>query len=35
MIDLNDPFTGLMAGLIIIIAFFGYIAFFTKLDKKR
>lgn len=35
MIDFNDPYVILMTGLIVIIAFGAYLAFFTKLDKKR
>lgn len=34
MIDLNDRFVGLMIGMLILIAFFGYIALFGKVDKK-
>ncbi len=35
MIDLNDRFIGLMIGLLIILAFAAYLAFFSKADKKR
>lgn len=34
MIDLNDRFTGLMIGLLVLVAFFGYLAIFGKVDKK-
>ena len=35
MIDLNDRFVGLMIGIFIVLAFFGYFAIFGKADKKR
>lgn len=34
MIDFNDRFVGLMIGLLIILAFLGYIAIFGKVEKK-
>lgn len=35
MIDLNDRFIGLMVGLLILLVFAGYLAFFSQADKKR
>lgn len=35
MIDLNDRFVGLVIGLLIILLFGVYLAFFTKADKKH
>lgn len=35
MIDFNDRFVGLMIGLLIVLAFGAYFAFFGKVDKKR
>lgn len=34
MIDINDRFTGLMIGMLILLIFFGYLAIFSKVDKK-
>lgn len=34
MIDFNDRFVGLMIGLLMVLAFLGYIAIFGKVDKK-
>jgi hypothetical protein len=34
MINLNDPFYGTMFALIILLAFAGYIAFFTELKEE-
>jgi hypothetical protein len=35
MININDPFWGLMLGLGLILAFGAYLIFFTKVDKSR
>lgn len=35
MMDLNDRFVGLMMGMVILLLFFGYIAFFTKVEDKK
>lgn len=35
MIDFNDRFIGLMIGLLILVAFFGYLAIFGEVEKKR
>ncbi len=34
MIDLKDPFYGLLFALLILLAFAIYIAFFTKLEES-
>lgn len=34
MIDLNDRFTGLMIGILMVLAFYGYFIIFGKVDKK-
>lgn len=34
MIDFNDPFYGLMLVLLILLAFFGYLALFGQVDKR-
>lgn len=34
MIDFSDRFVGLMIGLLLVLAFLGYIALFGKVDKK-
>jgi hypothetical protein len=34
MIDLNDRFVGLVLGLLMIVAFAAYIAFFTKPEEE-
>lgn len=34
MIDVNDRFTGLMIGLLILLLLAGYLAIFGKVDKK-
>lgn len=34
MIDLNDRFTGVMVGILIIIAFGLYLLIFGKTEKK-
>lgn len=35
MINLNDPFTGLLVVLLILVVFSGYLAFFGKVEKRR
>lgn len=35
MIDLNDPFYGIVIAFSVLILLGLYLAFFTKLDKKR
>lgn len=35
MIDLNDRFIGLMIALSILIVFFGYLAFFGKVEEEK
>ena len=35
MIDLNDRFIGLMAGLLMILAFLWYFIIFGKTEKKK
>ncbi len=32
-IDFNDPFVGLMTVLLLILAFFGYLAFFGEVEE--
>lgn len=34
MIDFNDRFTGLMLGLLMVLAFFIYLIIFGKTEKK-
>ena len=35
MIDVNDRFTGLMIGILLVMAFYGYFIIFGKTEKKR
>lgn len=35
MINWNDPFTGLMLFIGILIVFFGYLAFFAEVEDER
>lgn len=35
MINFNDPFTGLMTALLVLVVIGGYFTFFGKVDKKR
>ncbi len=34
MIDLNDRFTVLMIGILMVLAFYGYFIIFGKTEKK-